>query len=108
MPAPRVARWMSLTACLWIAFFAASATWQVWYGFGRALEGYPQPVVKLGLLLLMAAVVATAVATLMLPVVWRTSSWSVWRRVRHSLALTVLIVTTLALQQWNAVGLHYY
>ncbi|HKP64955.1 MAG TPA: hypothetical protein VJV78_49820 [Polyangiales bacterium] len=106
--APGVERWLRLTACLWLAFYVAAATWQLRYGFGYALQGYPQPILKLGLWLLMAAVGATAIATLLLPLLWRAPGWSIARRAASSLALAVLLMTTFVLAQWNAVGLHYF
>jgi CubicO group peptidase (beta-lactamase class C family) len=103
-----VERWVGLSAWTWLAFYVAAATWQLRYGFGHALDGYPQPILKLGLLLLMTAVATSALATLSLPLVWRTRSLPVGRRVLHTLALAVLIGTTLALHEWNALGLHYF
>jgi hypothetical protein len=104
----RSERWMYLTASLWVALYAAGATWQLRYGFGKALQDYPQPVLKLALLLLMAAAGSTAIAVILLPFAWRKNGWSFGRKVRHTLALCVFVVVTTALHQWNAFGFQYY
>jgi len=104
----RSERWMYLTASLWVALYVAGATWQLRYGFGDALQDYPQPVLKLALLLLMAAAGSTAIAVILLPFAWRKNGWSIGRKLRHTLALCVFVVLTTALHQWNAFGFHYY
>jgi hypothetical protein len=107
-PAARAAQAVELTVLIWVVFYAVSLTWQVRYGFGEALQDYPQPILKLVLLLLMAAAVSTMVSVLMLPVVWLKSGWTLTRRVRHTLVLVVLVMAIVVLKQWNALGLHYY
>jgi CubicO group peptidase (beta-lactamase class C family) len=107
-PAARAEQAVQLSASIWVAVYVASATWQVRYGFGDALQNYPQPVLKLVLVLLMAAAVSTMLAVLMLPAVWLKSGWTLARRVRHTLVLLVLTMAIVALKQWNALGLHYF
>jgi hypothetical protein len=97
---------MQLVAACWLAFYVAGAAWQLCHG-DDPFRDYPQPLLVFGLRLLAAAVSLSALAILMLPLVWRGAGWSFARRLRHTLVLLVLLGLSLALQRWNVVGFHY-
>ncbi len=39
---------------------------------------------------------------------WRASNWSLFRRVRHSLAIVIMLALVLTLMHWNLVGFRYF
>lgn len=96
-----------LMASSWLAFYLAGVSWQLIYG-ADALRDYPQPLLIVGLRLLVAAVTLSVLAVLMLPLVWRGPSWPLARRLRHTLVLVVLIGVCLALRRWNVIGFNYF
>jgi CubicO group peptidase (beta-lactamase class C family) len=107
-PKPRSERYLMLTAAVWLVFYMVATVWQFRYGFGDALEGYPQLTLKLAVLLLMAAAACTLPAVLMLVPLWRNPSIPRGRRAWHTLTVACWIGATLAAQQWNVLGIHYY
>jgi hypothetical protein len=105
---PRSERYLTLTAAVWLAFYMVTTVWQFRYGFGHALEGYPQLTLKLAVLLLMAAAACTLPAVLVLVPLWRNPSIPRGHRAWHTLAVACWIGATLAAQQWNVLGVNYY
>jgi hypothetical protein len=101
-------RLLTLAAALWLSFHGAAFLWEHRYANGDVWEGYPQPVLKLALSLLMAAVASTAVSIALLPGVWRANAWKLGRRLRHTAVVLVLVVTSVTLQQWNALGFKWF
>jgi hypothetical protein len=106
--ADRASTWLTRTAAVWALFYAAAFAWQFRYGFGDVWENYPQPILKLALVLAIAAIISMLPALATAPFTWRASEWSVARRVWHTLALALLVMAALTLHQWNAIGFNYY
>lgn len=104
----RAARLLTLTAAAWLSFHVAAFVWEHRYANSDVWEGYPQPVLRLALSLLMAAVSLTAVSIALLPGVWRGNDWKLGRRVRHTAVVLVLLMTSVTVQQWNALGFKWF
>lgn len=58
----RHAAWLTLTAALWLCVHVAAEVWEFRYARIDVWKDYPQPVLKLTLLLIVAVVALTAVA----------------------------------------------
>jgi hypothetical protein len=110
--ARRAARLMTGIAVAWLAFIAACVAWAVPLlgpdAQDRFVYGYPQTSLKVALTILLVAAGLTLLAIVSLVPAWQERSWSLWRRLRHSAAVIVLVALVLTLLQWNAVGLRYF
>jgi hypothetical protein len=111
--AARVSAQIVLVAAIaWIVFLVLCVLWAAPLlgpsGQDQFVYHYPQPVLKAALVVLLV-VAGLAVATLgTLVPVWRETTWTRWRRVRHTLSVLVLVALVASLWQWNLVGLRYY
>ena len=69
---------------------------------------FPTTRLVVALVLLIPAAILTAVSLIWLPAIWRHASWPVWRRLRHSCALLVLLAFVATLAHWNVLGFRYF
>jgi hypothetical protein len=101
-----------VAAISWILFLLLAVLWAApmlgpW-GQDQFVYNYPQPMLKAALVvLLVVAGLAVATVGTLVPV-WRETTWTRWRRLRHTLAALVLVALIASLWQWNLVGLRYY
>jgi CubicO group peptidase (beta-lactamase class C family) len=107
----RSALLMTVLASVWLAFFAVAGIWDAINGasdWNGLFVDFPQPVVKVALSILLVAAAVTLLALATLLPVWRDRHWSLGRRLRHSVALLVLLALVLTLSHWNAIGFNYF
>jgi CubicO group peptidase (beta-lactamase class C family) len=103
----RLAAWSTLlSAVAWLAFYVTGAAWHIYHG-EDALRDYPQPLLVLGVRIVLGAIALTGLSFVLLPFVFRDAGWSLARRVRHMLVLFALLGLTLALRRWNVIDLRY-
>ena len=108
----RSAQVITGTATAWLAFIVLAVAWVLPFAKPLAQDqfvfGYPQPLLKVALAV---GVVATGLAVLgiatMVPV-WRERTWSIGRRLRHSVAVALFVALVATLLQWNAIGFRYF
>jgi CubicO group peptidase (beta-lactamase class C family) len=108
----RSAQVITGTAAAWLLFILLMIAWMVPFlgpaGQDQFVYGYPHPLLKLTLAV---GVVATGLSVLgiatLLPV-WRERTWSIGRRLRHSVAVALFIGFVATLLQWNAIGFRYF
>jgi CubicO group peptidase (beta-lactamase class C family) len=100
------------TALAWLLFVVLVGAWAVPFlspaGLDQFVYGYPHPLLKLALAV---GVVATGLSVLgiaTLVPVWRERTWSIGRRLRHSVAVALFIAFVATLLQWNAIGFRYF
>lgn len=108
----RSAQIMLGAATAWLAFVAAGIVWAAPLISADAQDlfvlGYPQSTLKLALVILLVAAGLTLLTLATLVPVWRDRNWSVGRRMRHSIAVAVLVALLITLLQWNLVGFKYF
>lgn len=105
---PLRSKLLTLTAAVWLSFHAAATAWENTHASHDVWKGYPQPVLRLALTLLMAAVALTVVALGGLPWIWRAREWSIGRRLRHTSIALVFAMTAITVNQWNAIGFKWF
>jgi CubicO group peptidase (beta-lactamase class C family) len=106
-------RWvMIVMAVVWLAALALLAVWAISFagpdGIDRFIYTYPDGLLKVALGVLLVAVGLTLLSIGTLVPAWRTPGWSLFRRVRHSIAIVILLALVLTLMQWNLVGFRYF
>jgi CubicO group peptidase (beta-lactamase class C family) len=100
---------LGLTSLAWLVFFVAFAMFMAGVSGPEPeiLVRYPTPV---ALVMIWAAMIAAGLAALcifgLLPV-WRTGSWSIWRRLRHTVVVLAGLALVWALNDWNLLGFRY-
>jgi CubicO group peptidase (beta-lactamase class C family) len=108
----RSARVMTGAAVAWLVFVVLCIVWVVSVAGpnfqDRFVYTYPQGSLKVALAALLLAAGLSVLAVASLVPVWKDPGWSVWRRIRHSAAVVVLVSLVLTLLQWNAVGFRYF
>lgn len=106
------ARLMAWTGAVWLGFAAVFMLGLSPYlgpdGAERALSSFPSAGIKLALGLLLLAVAGTVLAVASLVPVWRAKSWPLWRRLRHTAAVAILVALTLTLDHWQVIGFRYF
>ena len=103
---------ITATATAWLLFIVLMIVWALPFTAPLALDrfvySYPQPMLKVALAI---GVVATGLSVLgiatLLPV-WQERTWSIGRRLRHSVAVALFVALVATLLQWNAIGFRYY
>lgn len=73
----------------------------------QAIFAYPGGAVKLMAWLAFLAGLLTLGGLAGLVPVWRSRSWPLWRRLRHSALVLVSLAATLTLLHWNVIGFSY-
>jgi hypothetical protein len=109
----RSAQVIASTAAAWIVFTVLIVAWVVLPFMNPAaldqfIYEYPQALLKLALAV---GVVATGLSVLgiaTLVPVWRERTWSIGRRLRHSVAVALFVGLVATLLQWNAIGFRYF
>lgn len=108
----RSAQVITGTATAWLAFVVLAVAWVLPFAKPLAQDqfvfGYPQPLLKVALAV---GVVATGLSVLgiaTLVPVWRERTWSIGRRLRHSVAVALFVALVATLLQWNAIGFRYF
>jgi len=100
-------RMMTWLALVWLLFFVLFSLAMVQLLSGAFFEPFPAPLMYVSLWVLVIAAILTALAVPGLYPVWRDGSWPVWRRLRHTLVLVILVATVLTLNDWNVLGFRY-
>lgn len=108
----RSAQVITGTATAWLLFIVLAAAWMLPFTApgtqDQFVYGYPHPLLKVALAV---GVVATGLSVLgiaTLVPVWRERTWSIGRRLRHSVAVVLFVVLVATLLQWNAIGFRYF
>jgi hypothetical protein len=107
----RSAQVMTSTAAAWLLFMILMAAWVLPFAATGSLDqfiyDYPHPLLKVALAV---GVVATGLSVLGLATlvpVWRERTWSIGRRLRHSVAVALFVGLVATLLHWNAIGFRY-
>jgi hypothetical protein len=108
----RGAQLLTGAGAAWLGFVALCLAWAIPL-MGpdvqdRFVYGYPQTSLKLALAALLVAAGLSVLAVLGVAPAWREASWTRWRKVRHTVAVVILVLLVVTLLQWNVVGLRYY
>ena len=100
------------TATAWLVFIGLALAWMLPFmgpeNQDQFIYGYPHPLLKVALAV---GVVATGLSVLGLATlvpVWRERTWSIGRRLRHSVAVALFVALVATLLQWNAIGFRYF
>ena len=108
----RSAQIMLSAAIAWLASMAAFFAWRLSMSNPQTREAaafaYPQTSLKFALAVILVATVLMSLSTVSAVVIWRQGSWSVGRKVLHSIAAAVFAALIFTLVQWNAVGFQYF
>ncbi len=107
----RSAQVITGTAAAWLLFMILMAAWVLPFmspgGQDSFIYSYPHALLKVALAV---GVVATGLSVLgiaTLVPVWRERTWSIGRRLRHSVAVALFGGLVATLLQWNAIGFRY-
>jgi hypothetical protein len=102
------------------AIVAAAATWLVFFiVFGFSVAGlagdddtvmfdFPTNLLVWSLVIALVGVVETLLCVALLIPVWKRCNWSLGRRIRHSLAIVILVELVLILNNLNVIGFKYF
>jgi CubicO group peptidase (beta-lactamase class C family) len=108
----RSAQVITSTATAWLVFIALTVAWVLPFmspgGQDQFIYSYPHSLLKVALAV---GVVATGLSVLgiaTLVPVWRERTWSIGRRLRHSVAVALFVGLVATLLQWNAIGFRYF
>lgn len=100
---------IGLTSLAWVVFFVAFAIF-----FGgvsgpepEILVRYPTPIASLMTWSAMVAAALAVLSLLGLVPVWQTASWSLGRRLRHTIVVLAGLALVWALNDWNVLGFRY-
>lgn len=108
----RAAQFLTGAAVAWLAFMVLCAAWAAPFfgpdGQDRFIYTYPQALLKVALGLALLAVGLTVLAVVSFVPAWSAGRWTLWRRLRHSAAVVVLVALVATLMHWNVIGFHYY
>lgn len=87
----------------WLLFFfvAAVALATIAAGGVDVLFHYPPPMLRLAVIAAYLAAFLTFVALYFLPRAWRLRSWSLWRKLRHTTALLLMLAVVALLVEWK-------
>jgi hypothetical protein len=108
----RAAQLLNGAGVAWVVFVALCVAWAIPL-IGPDIQdkfvyGYPQRSLKLALAALLVAAGLSLLTIPSLAPVWREASWTRWRKVRHTVAVAVLVALVATLLEWNVVGLRYF
>ena len=94
------------TALAWLAVYALAFAGiaPVAADLRQAFFAFPAPAFLTALGLALVAAVLTVLSVLLLYPVWRTASWPLWRRIRHTVVVLAAVATLLVLRDFNAIG----
>jgi CubicO group peptidase (beta-lactamase class C family) len=100
---------IGLTALAWVIFFVAFAIFLggVSSPEPEILVRYPTPLASVMTWAAMVAASLAALSTLGLVPVWGSASWSLGRRLRHSIVVLAGLALVWALYDWNMLGFNY-
>jgi len=100
---------IGFTSLTWILFFAAFAALMsgVEVPEPEILVRYPTPLAWLVHLSATTAASLVVVSAFGLLPVWRAGSWSLWRRLRHSVVVVAGLALVWVLNDWNILGFRY-
>jgi CubicO group peptidase (beta-lactamase class C family) len=108
----RSAQVITATAAAWLAFIVLAAIWVLPFMNPQAQDqfiySYPQPLLKLALAVGVVATGLSVLGLVTLVPAWRERTWSIGRRLRHSVAVALFVVLVATLLQWNAIGFRYF
>ncbi len=100
---------VGINSLVWLLFFAAYAAF-----FSNAFVpepdffvNYPTPLAWFMHLSATVASILVVLNTFGLFPVWLVGSWSLWRRLRHTLIVVAGLALVLALNEWNVLGFRY-
>ena len=88
----------------WLLFFlvaAAALMSIVAAGAVDILFHYPPPMLRATVIVAYLAALLTFVASCFLPRVWRLRSWSFWHKLRHTMALLLMLAVVALLIEWK-------
>lgn len=87
----------------WLLFFLVSAMALVAIAAGGVdiLFHYPPPMLRIAVITAYLATLLTLVALYFLPRTWRLRSWSLWRKLRHTTALLLMLAIVVLLVEWK-------
>lgn len=103
-------RLMPALAVVWLLFAAllTAGSLNLAHAGGEAIFDFPNGLLVAALALsIPLAILGLAAAASLWPV-WRTGSWPLWRRIRHSAFTLATLMALLAVVQWNLIGFQYY
>ena len=107
----RSAQVMTGTAAAWLVFMILMAAWVLPFGSPGKLDqfiyDYPHSLLKVALAVGVVATGLSVLGVATLVPVWRERTWSLGRRLRHSVAVLLFIGLVATLLQWNAIGFRY-
>jgi membrane-associated HD superfamily phosphohydrolase len=92
-----------LAALTWLVFFPALV-------LGLSSMGspnYPSPVLVSSLVIALIGVALTGVSLVLLYPVWSRGSWTVGRRLRHTVVALIFVVLVLLLHSYNVIGFNF-
>ena len=87
----------------WLLFFLVSAVALVAIAAGGVdiLFHYPPPMLRAAVIMAYLAAFLTLAALYFLPRTWRLRSWSLWRKLRHTTALLLMLAIVVLLVEWK-------
>ncbi len=108
----RSAQVITGTATAWLLFIVLLAAWVLPFlgpaGQDQFIYSYPQPLLKVALAVGVVATGLSVLGIVTLVPVWRERTWSIGRRLRHTVAVALFIALVATLLQWNAIGFRYF
>jgi len=100
-------RLMPVLGLAWLLFLGLFSFALLQLFGGSMFDPFPSPLMHLSLRVLVCAALLTGISVLSLYPVWRSASWLAWRRLRHTLAVFILVAMTLTLNYWDVLGFRY-
>ncbi|WP_170288306.1 hypothetical protein, partial [Marilutibacter maris] len=100
------ARWLAFTALAWLLFLAlfATAFVQISAAGDAAIFEYPSTLLRVALWAALPALLLTLASVALLWRAWRSKAFGLWRKLRHTLALTAFVLAGYGVWVWNMVG----
>lgn len=99
------ARWLYLTALVWLVVLALVGAYMTQTADLTALfYGYPGPLLTLAVWVAVPVIVVSALCLPLLWPAWQARDWGVWRKLRHTLAVAAFVFGAWMLWHWNLVG----
>jgi hypothetical protein len=103
------ARLVVVTAVVWLGVYALGlvAAEPLGADFANVFYDFPSTAFVTMLTVALMAAGLTVLSVLLLYPVWRTGSWPLWRRLRHTGVVLAASVTLLVFWHFNAIGFNY-
>ena len=94
------ARWLYLTAFLWIVFIGVGLT-LMGADESELFFSFPGPTISFMAWLAVPVVLASLINLFRIRSAWQAKGWGFWRKLRHTLAVTAFIIGAFLLWNWN-------